>query len=82
MTTASIRQSLHEIIDEIEDVELLSLHLKLLLKETQKDFFNISSDEMILRAEQSLKSVREGKTRSIKSFKAEVEEWKKSQATQ
>ena len=80
MTTTSVRQSLHEIIDKIEDTELLSLHLKLLLKETQKDFFNTSDDEMIARAKQSLKSVREGKTRSIKSFKAEVDQWKKNQA--
>ena len=80
MTTTSVRQSLHEIIDKIEDTELLSLHLKLLLKETQRDFFSTSENEMITRAEQSLKSVKEGKTRSIKSFKAEIDQWKKNQA--
>lgn len=79
MTTASVRQSLHEIIDKIEDMELLSLHLRLLLKETQRDYFNTSDDEMIVRAKQSLKSVKEGKTRSISSFKSEVDQWKKNQ---
>ncbi|MEQ9467634.1 MAG: hypothetical protein RLN88_09490 [Ekhidna sp.] len=79
MTAPSVKQSLHEIIDKIEDTELLSLHLKLLLKETQKDFFNTSDDEMIARAEQSLVSAKEGQTRSIKSFKEEVNQWKKNQ---
>lgn len=80
MTTTSVRQSLHEIIDKIEDMELLSLHLKLLQKESQKDFFNTTKDEMIARAEESLKSIKEGKTRSLKSFKAEVDQWKRNQA--
>ncbi|MEM9337344.1 MAG: hypothetical protein AAGA66_01345 [Bacteroidota bacterium] len=80
MTTASVRKSLHEIIDKIEDVELLSLHLKLLQKESRKDFFSTTDDEIIARAEESLKSVKEGKTRPIKSFKEEVDQWKKRQA--
>ena len=71
---------MHEIIDKIEDTELLSLHLKLLQKETNKEFFNTPEVEMIARAKQSLTSVKEGKVRSIKSFKAEVDRWKKNQA--
>ena len=81
MSSVSIKQSLHEIIDKIEDTELLSLHLKLLQKEAQKGFFSTTDDQMIIRAEQSLKSVQEGRTRSIESFKEEVSQWKTNQNT-
>ncbi len=80
MTNSTVKKSLHDIIDQIEDMELLSLHLKLLEKETQKNYFVSNDDEMIARAKQSLKSVNEGKTRSIKAFRAEVDQWKKNQA--
>ncbi|MCP4458825.1 MAG: hypothetical protein GY816_12500 [Cytophagales bacterium] len=79
MASTSVKKSLHEIIDKIEDAELLDLHLKLLQKEADKNFFSTTDDEMIARAEQSMKSVKEGKTRSIKSFKEEVNQWKRNQ---
>lgn len=82
MNSISIKQSLHELIEEIEDLELLNLHLQLLKKEVQQDLFNTNENDMIQRAEKALKSVQNGHTRSIQSFKKDVHSWKKGRATQ
>lgn len=78
------KKTLHELIDQIEDDELLTLYIKLLEREikriTAKDFFNTTEPDLIERAKASLASVEEGKTRPIKDFKKDVETWKKHQA--
>ncbi len=80
MNTQVVKQSLHQLIDQIEDKELLLLYQQLLERELKKmnskDFFNNSEDEMISRAKASLQSIEEGKTRSIEEFKNDVDKWK------
>jgi len=84
MNTQVAKKTLHELIDQIEDNELLSLYVKLLereiRKESSQDFFNTSENDLIARAKASLKSIEEGKTRNIKDFKKDVEAWKKNRA--
>lgn len=82
MDTKIARETLHELIDQIEDDELLTLYVKLLEREIRKaapiDFFNTRGSELIARAKASLKSVEEGKTRNIEDFKTDVAAWKKN----
>ena len=76
MEITTVRQSLHKLIDEIEDLHLLDLHFQLLQKEqSKKNIFNTSNEELIKRAKASLKSVQEGNTRPLSSFQREVEQW-------
>lgn len=85
MSTQAVRQTLHQLIDEIEDEELLTLHLQLLEREfrksTSKNFFSTSEKDLVSRAKASLASVEAGRTRSIKEFQKDIEEWKKKRAT-
>ena len=82
MDTKIARETLHELIDQIEDDELLTLYVKLLEREIRKtasiDFFNTTESQLIARAKASLKSVEEGKTRNIEDFKTDVAAWKKN----
>lgn len=84
MNTQVAKKTLHELIDQIEDNELLSLYVKLLEREIRKvsshDFFNTSESDLIVRAKASLKSIEKGKTRDIKDFKKDVEAWKKNRS--
>ena len=80
MNTQVIKQSLHQLIDQIEDNELLFLYQQLLERELKKsastDFLKNSEDDLISRARASLQSIEEGRTRSIEEFKKDVEKWK------
>jgi len=84
MNTQVVKQTLHELIDQIEDKDLLIIYLQLLERELRKDtsidFFNTTEEEIIARAKASLKSVKEGRTRSITEFKKDVEAWKNKRA--
>ncbi|MEM7109352.1 MAG: hypothetical protein AAF519_14095 [Bacteroidota bacterium] len=84
MNTQAVKQTLHELIDQIEDEELLAIYLQLLERELRKnttsDFFNTTESELIARAKALLKSVREGNTRSITEFRKDVEAWKNKRA--
>jgi len=86
MNVQVAKKTLHELIDQIEDNELLTLYAKLLKREIRKvasqDFFNTSQSDLISRAKASLRSVEEGKARNIKDFKKDVEAWKKDRAMQ
>ena len=80
MQIQALQQELHQLIDQIEDEELLQLYSHLLQRELKKnnpDFFNTSLDDLKSRAESSLKSISEGKTRNIERFKTDIELWKK-----
>lgn len=79
MNAESIKRNIHQLIDGIEDEELLASYLKLLKKDTsntKSNFFGHDEDEMITRAKASLQSVKEGRTRNLKDFKADFEKWR------
>lgn len=84
MNTKVVKQTLHQLIDQIEDNELLNIYLQLLERELRKGaatkFFDAKNDELIIRAKASVKSVEGGRTRSITEFKKEVDEWKEKRA--
>lgn len=49
--------------------------------ETESNLFSIKTQDMVKRAKASLLSVAEGRTRNIKVYKKEVDNWKKQQST-
>lgn len=84
MDTQIAKKTLHEMIDQIEDDELLNLYVKLLGRElgrnSLQDVFSNTEADLIARAQASLQSVAEGNTRPIEEFRQNIE-WK-SQTTQ
>lgn len=50
-------------------------------REASEDIFSSTDEDLVNRAKTSLKSVEAGKTRNIREFKKEIEEWKKEKAT-
>ncbi len=82
MDTKAARETLHRMIDQIEDEELLTLYVKLLEREISRsaseDFFNTTESDLVARARASLKSIENGKTRNIKDFKKDLDKWKKT----
>ena len=85
MDTQVVKQTLHQLIDQIEDKELLTIYLRLLERElkktSDKDFFDTSDEDLVARAKASLQSIEKGRARSIQDFKQDVETWKKNRAT-
>lgn len=77
MNTQVAKKTLHEMIDQIEDDELLTLYVKLLEREVRRDairnVFKTTEADLIARAKASSKSVEAGNTRSIEDFKQDVE---------
>jgi hypothetical protein len=85
MNTQVAKKTLHEMIDQIEDDELLTLYVKLLRREIRKDTnqytFNTTEADLVERARASLQSVEAGNTRSMGDFIQDVETWKRKQTT-
>ncbi|MCE5223198.1 hypothetical protein LLG10_03290 [bacterium] len=83
MRTTDIRKEIHEYIDRADERFLRLVHsmMKSEKKETGSDLFSTTDEDMIKRAEASLSSIAEGKTRDIKAFKKAVDSWKKQQLT-
>jgi hypothetical protein len=85
MDTQAVKQTIHELVDQIEDGELLDLYLKLLKRELRKDiprqdFFATANEKMTTRAKASLEEIAKGNTRSIRDFKDDIKTWKKNRA--
>ena len=82
MHTQTVKESLHHMIDQIEDRELLLHYQQLLKVELNKrpssDFFEKDEAAMVDRAKAALESIEAGKSRSIEAFKKDVEAWKNS----
>ncbi len=83
MSSETIKQTIHHLIDQIEDEDLLTIYLQLLERELRNspgEFFSATDHGMIERAKDSLKSVNEGRSRNIKDFRKEIELWKEKRA--
>jgi len=85
MKTQVVKQTIHELVDQIEDNELLTLYLKLLEREIKKPisdstFFATTDEDLVARAHASMNSIEKGDTRNIKDFKKDVDTWKKNRA--
>lgn len=80
MYTQTVKESIHQMIDQIEDKAMLLHYQEMLEKEVKKlpdsGFFNTDEAEMMDRAKAGMQSVEAGNTRSIEAFKTDVEEWK------
>lgn len=63
----------------IEDATLIQRVKELLDQERQRELFEMKDEDLVKRAKASLQSIAEGKTRNIRDFQKEVEDWKKNQ---
>ncbi len=84
MTAMNARQIKEEITDFINQADERFLRLVYSMIESEKtenDFFNTSNEEMIKRAQKSLQSIKDGKTRSIHEFNKDIKSWKENRAT-
>lgn len=83
MRTTDIRKEIHEYIDRADErfLRLVYSMVETEKKEAGPDLFSATDEDMIKRAEASLSSITEGKTRDIKVFRKAVETWKKQQLT-
>ncbi|MBN2215175.1 MAG: hypothetical protein JW723_13120 [Bacteroidales bacterium] len=82
MNTVAIRKKIHEYIDHADERSLRLVYSMVRSEEgkTETDFYSTTTEEMITRANSSLKSVEERKTRNIRAFKKEIDEWMKNPA--
>ena len=79
MRTSEIRKEIHEFIDHADDrfLRLVYSMVENEQIEAGSNLFSTTTDDMMKRAKASLRSVAEGRTKSIKSFQKEVDSWKK-----
>lgn len=71
-------------LDYVKDPDLVEAFKRLLAyrkAKTETHFFSTTTADLKQRAEASLQSVEQGKTRSLASFKEEIASWKVSQNT-
>ena len=85
MDNQVVKQTIDELVEQIEDSELLDLYLRLLKRELKKDnaqqgFFATSDEEMMTRAKASLDAIDKGNTKNISDFKNDIKAWKKNRA--
>ncbi|HAH25152.1 MAG TPA: hypothetical protein DCL77_15575 [Prolixibacteraceae bacterium] len=83
MGTSEIRKEIHDYIDHADDrfLRLVYSMVENEQIEAGSNLFSTKPEDMVTRAKASLLSVTEGRTRNIKSFKKEVDSWKKQQNT-
>jgi hypothetical protein len=81
MGISEIKKEIHDYIDHADDrfLRLVYSMVESEQIEAGSDFFSSTSEDMVKRAEASLTSVTEGRTRNIKGFKKDVDSWKKQQ---
>lgn len=78
MDITSIKSSLHNLIDKIDDKEVLALHLRLLEREIRKELKDEASPRVIdlnARAEMSESDIEEGKVLNAQEFKYDIKNW-------
>ncbi|MGF1636003.1 MAG: hypothetical protein ACFCUU_02945 [Cyclobacteriaceae bacterium] len=85
MNLQVVKQSIHHLIDQIDDNDFLLLCQQLLERELAKNAstdysIRSSEDELISRAKASLKSIEKGNTRNLEEFKRDIEKWKEKRA--
>ena len=68
------KQTLHELIDQIEDPELITLYGQLLARELRKS--DPTVQEMNRRAALSEEDIAAGRTKNFEEFNADFEAWK------
>jgi len=83
MRAIDIRKEIHEYIDRADDrfLRLIYSMVENEKIEAGSDLFSSTDEDMLKRAEASLSSIAEGKTRNIKVFKKAVDTWKEQQLT-
>jgi polyhydroxyalkanoate synthesis regulator phasin len=82
MNARQIKEEIHSFINHADERFLRLVYSMVESEKLEKEFFDTTNDEMITRAQKSLKSIENGKTRNIHEFKKDIESWKKNRAIQ
>lgn len=82
MDARQIKDEIHDFINHADERFLRLVYSMVESERTEKEFFNSSDDEMVERAEKSLQSIKNGRTRNIHEFKKEIESWKENRTIQ
>lgn len=82
MNTGQIKQEIHDYINHADERFLRLIYSMVESEKIENDLFDISDIKMRERAEESLSSVNQGKTRSLHEFKSEIKSWKEKRNIQ
>ncbi|MCG8582010.1 MAG: hypothetical protein MI866_18935 [Bacteroidales bacterium] len=82
MNARQIKEEIHSFINQADERFLRLVYSMVESEKSEKGFFNATDGQMTERAEKSLKSVEEGKTRNIHDFKKDIASWKEDRAIQ
>jgi len=80
MDAPEIKEEIHNFIDHADERFLRLVYSMIESERSEKGFFNATDDEMMARAEKSLKSVEECRTRGVHEFKKDIASWKENRA--
>ena len=82
MNARQIREEIHSFINYADERFLRLVHSMVESEKTENDFFETTNNDMTVRAQKSLESIENGKTRNIHEFNKDIESWKKNRAIQ
>lgn len=80
MNAIQIKEEIHDFIDHADERFLRLVYSMIESEKAEKGIFITTNEEMINRAEKSLCSIENGKTRNIHEFQKDVESWKERRA--
>ena len=82
MERNQLKQEIYDHINHDGERFLRLVYSMVEREKTEKGFFNVSTEAMRNRAERSLKSIANEKTRGLDEFKKDIESWKENRAIQ
>jgi len=78
MDSLQMKEEIRNFIEQADDRFLRLVYSMIESERSEKGFFNTTDGEIMERAKKSLKSMEEGKTRSIHEFKKDIASWKEN----
>lgn len=82
MNARQLKDEINDFLSYADERFLRLVYSMVESERSESGFFNADNAEMVERANKSLKSVDEGKTRSIQAFKKDISSWKESRTIQ
>jgi hypothetical protein len=80
MHVQKIKEEIHNFINHADERFLRLVYSMVESEKSEKGFFDTTDEDMLQRARKSLKSIEEGKTRSIHEFKKDIASWKENRS--
>ncbi len=82
MNARQLKEEINDFISHADERFLRLVYSMVESERSESGFFNVDNAKMVERANKSLKSVDEGRTRSIHAFKKDVSSWKENRTIQ